>query len=138
MVKPTPTLKIGIAFGIQVADDSRFKGRLDMDMLRSDTPPTILHFTHYKASLQWIHWIPSRLCPERIVKPEVHGRHLTDHTIQSGMIYPTLYLTPKRERLPAEHETLVLKVPPMKVASDSPHREQRALGLPIEAIRYGR
>jgi hypothetical protein len=136
VVKPTATLKIGIAFGIQVAADSRFKGRLDM--LRSDTPPTILHFTHYKAGSQWIHWILSRCCPERIVKPEVHGRHLTDHPIQSGVIYPTMYLTPKRERLPAEHETLVLKVPPMKVASDSPHREQRALGLPIKAIRYGR
>ncbi len=61
-------------------------------MFPSDSPTTVVHFTHYKAGSQWIHRILNRCCAERIVKPEVFGRHLTDCPIQAGRIYPTVYL----------------------------------------------
>jgi hypothetical protein len=59
--------------------------------MQSRTPTTLPHFTHYKAGSQWIHRIFSRCCPDRIVKPEIFGRPLTDNPIQVGMIYPTVY-----------------------------------------------
>ena len=55
--------------------------------------PTLLHVTHGKAGSQWIHKILNAWMPDRIVRPMYETRQFLERPVQSGMIYPTLYLT---------------------------------------------
>lgn len=58
--------------------------------------PTIFHITHWKAGSQWVNNVLKEYCEksgvERFVKPKIRARHIFDAPIQSGMIYPKVYL----------------------------------------------
>ena len=55
--------------------------------------PTVFHITHHKAGSQWINRIFHALAYDRVVLPEVDVAHFLTKPIESGRIYPTLYLT---------------------------------------------
>ena len=55
--------------------------------------PTVLHVTHWKAGSQWIHKILSQCAADRVVTPQHDMVQFFQAPVQSGMIYPTLYVT---------------------------------------------
>lgn len=59
--------------------------------------PTILHLTHWKAGSQWIRKILTQCAGGRIVEPEAGEAQVRFHPMQSGGVYPAVYLT--REEL---------------------------------------
>lgn len=65
--------------------------KLLKNWFRSDHPP-ILHITHPKAGSQWVYAVLSQLYPRRTVRPEVGSGHVRG-ALQSGRIYPTVYLS---------------------------------------------
>ena len=59
----------------------------------TQTSPTILHITHWKAGSQWIRKILDQCAPGRTIEPEVEEAQVRYYPIQRGMVYPTVYLT---------------------------------------------
>lgn len=59
--------------------------------------PTVFHITHPKAGSQWIHRMFHALAYDRIVMPEVreavNNIQFLERPIQSGKLYPTLYVS---------------------------------------------
>lgn len=58
--------------------------------------PTVFHITHWKAGSQWIYVVLRELFPDQIVHPLTRVAHVRDNPIQTGMIYPTVYLNKKQ------------------------------------------
>ncbi|KDA53092.1 hypothetical protein EG19_07760, partial [Thermoanaerobaculum aquaticum] len=59
----------------------------------SPTWPTIFHVTHWKAGSQWIYRILLDCCADRIVPPELENAQFLKKPIESGKVYPTVYVT---------------------------------------------
>jgi lipopolysaccharide transport system ATP-binding protein len=57
------------------------------------TWPTVLHVTHPKSGSQWVRNILTQCAPERTVTPEYGLGHFFRGPIQTGKIYPTVYVT---------------------------------------------
>lgn len=73
--------------------------------------PTIFHITHHKAGSQWVHAILHSLAYHHLVLPEVDNHQFLTRPVESGKIYPTLYVT--REQfysvpLPRKHRRFVI------------------------------
>ncbi|MBC2714657.1 MAG: sulfotransferase domain-containing protein [Desulfobacteraceae bacterium] len=54
---------------------------------------TIFHLTHYKAGSQWVLAVLKSAVKRRIVKPLPRVKHVTEHSIIAGKVYPCVYLT---------------------------------------------
>jgi len=67
-------------------------------MSSSSHPLTVFHITHQKAGSQWVAEILKYSAPERFITPKAHNGHVRHTAIQSGKIYPTIYLNRNRFR----------------------------------------
>jgi lipopolysaccharide transport system ATP-binding protein len=63
-------------------------------------PPTVFHITHYKSGSQWVLAVLSEVAKDRIIDPLVGADHVTRQPIETGRIYPCVYL-PKPKFLAA-------------------------------------
>jgi GT2 family glycosyltransferase len=54
---------------------------------------TVVHVTHYKAGSQWILQILNAIARDRIVRPRSDLSQFLKDPVQTGMIYPTAYVT---------------------------------------------
>src|SRR5262245_58412565 len=73
--------------------------------------PTVLHVTHAKAGSQWIHKILHYCAADRIVAPPYYSLPFLQTPVQSGAVYPTLYVTRKdfdRVILPSNSRRFVI------------------------------
>lgn len=57
--------------------------------------PTIIHVTHWKAGSQWIYKILSACAPDLIVPPQSGQEQFRYWALQTGKVYPTVYVTKK-------------------------------------------
>ncbi len=55
--------------------------------------PTIFHITHWKAGSQWVYKILRECVPDLIVAPQVYETQFLCEKLQSGKVYPTVYIT---------------------------------------------
>jgi lipopolysaccharide transport system ATP-binding protein len=55
--------------------------------------PTVFHITHHKAGSQWVHAILHTLAYHHLILPEVDNRQFLQRPVETGKIYPTLYVT---------------------------------------------
>ena len=56
--------------------------------------PTLFHITHWKSGSQWIHRILLNCVPEsEIVRPEVDEVQFLQRSLETGKVYPTVYVT---------------------------------------------
>jgi hypothetical protein len=55
--------------------------------------PALFHVTHWKAGSQWIYRILQDCAPKRIVAPQTDQGQFFHTPLQSGKIYPTVYVT---------------------------------------------
>ena len=56
-------------------------------------PPAVIHVTHWKAGSQWVYAILRDCMAERVAPTELKVAHFRQHPVQSGMIYPAVYVT---------------------------------------------
>jgi len=61
-----------------------------------EPPPTIIHVTHWKAGSQWILKILADCSPHLLVGPEVSETQFLFRPLQSGKVYPTVYVTKRQ------------------------------------------
>jgi SAM-dependent methyltransferase len=57
------------------------------------TCPTIFHVTHWKAGSQWIFKILRECTPDLIIPAQVAELQFLHDKVQSGKVYPTVYVT---------------------------------------------
>lgn len=55
--------------------------------------PTIFHVTHWKAGSQWVYKILKDCVPDLIVPPEGNEALFLHEKLESGKVYPTVYIT---------------------------------------------
>jgi hypothetical protein len=75
--------------------------------------PAVFHITHHKAGSQWIKSIlhDAAPAPGMFVPAQRQVAHVLDQPLQTGKIYPTVYLTRQRFEaldLPAPHRRFVV------------------------------
>jgi lipopolysaccharide transport system ATP-binding protein len=97
--------EIGLAFRTPATSDdaafrwdaprSLFQGVLNRvrALVSPEPTPTVFHITHHKAGSQWINRIFHALAYDRLVLPERDDAQFRKRPIQSGKIYPTVYVT---------------------------------------------
>lgn len=62
-------------------------------MNSTNSGPTILHITHYKAGSQWIRRILRKAAPELSITPRADRSQFLVDPIAAGSVYPALYVT---------------------------------------------
>jgi hypothetical protein len=73
--------------------------------------PTVFHITHWKAGSQWIHRIFHALVYDRLVLPRWDQSQFLRDPIQSGKVYPTVYVTKEQfdaVSKPPDHRRFVI------------------------------
>ncbi len=60
---------------------------------KPETPPTVIHVTHWKAGSQWVYKILRDCMADRVAPTELDVAHFRKKPVQAGMIYPAVYLT---------------------------------------------
>jgi hypothetical protein len=88
-------------------------GHTVADMLPSDEllEPAIFHVTHWKAGSQWIYGILRAAVPERIIRPVHGGDQFLARPLETGKVYPTVYVTRQQfesVRMPAAWRRFVM------------------------------
>ncbi len=95
---------------LSLLDPTKFISRLSRPRKR-ETPPTVIHVTHWKAGSQWLYKILLDCVGDRVVRTEMDVAHFLKQPVQTGMIYPAVYLTKQQfdsVLLPADSQRFVI------------------------------